>query len=647
MPCPSCVSAKVQCTFTPSKKRGIPTGYLQRLERTNEALVQLLGLFVESEPNGEQTLERLASKLAAESESERLEHIVSFEDLDVLSILDLHDGPVVSVKARPGRSQSHSSVRPGSYGPIAAAGNPGSSIAEPRVDSKVRFMGPSSGFDDSFIASFERLQMTQTTFDPAMWRRLIAPLSIINLLDVYFAFTHTLFPMVNREELIQFAYSNETDRKSQKSCLMWSMVMMGLNHTGNKRESDKFRARLMHDITISTLDVVHSLEAVQALLIQSWYFLGKGHWSNAWLIAGNAVRMATELGLHVDNRGPENDYSRRTWKCCCMIDTLISGRTGRVPQVSASDYTLGQEPEFGEEWELWRPPAETRSGGGNTWNGGALEAERTWVPEPARTFSVFNQEHRLNHINSAFIKVANDKSFRHMDDKQRRQVLQSYVQQLKTWLAQLPPQLDPLHFADENPPAEQLMPHVANLYMNFTGSCSMVHVLDCDSRYVIDQILPPETLVRLTINILSAYVSRFTWNTALVQFEYYISLCLTVVFKTFIQNNDVVERLSEHPEFNTLLKFLDGTAATWAGASVSYQYFWVMKQAELDKVEERKKQRSYQPLIQASIHSEPEPLGDLDFGSSLDVAVSSRSNIGRMIEKLESEGHIDFSNFEF
>jgi hypothetical protein len=107
--------------------------------------------------------------------------------------------------------------------------------------------------------------------------------------------------------------------------------------------------------------------------------------------------------------------------------------------------------------------------------------------------------------------------------------------------------------------------------------------------------------------------------------------------------------LSDHVDFNTLLKYLDGTASTWAGASVSYQYFWVMKQAELDKDEERNKQRSYQPFISASLHTEP--LGDLDVYDTevkLDGSEdATRSSIGMMIEKLENDGHLDFSQFVF
>jgi hypothetical protein len=572
LPCQSCQSAQVECTFTPPKKRGVPTGFIQRLETTNEKLISLVGLIMQNATDGEKLVACLASQVAAESETDTRDRFLQNRGI-VLAMLEVEDADDVST--RPVRKRTAS--------PSEHAGEDADTAVG---DEPLRFMGPSSGFDDSFYDSFQKLNLSQTSFDVASWKSLISPLSAIDLLDTYFAFTHQLFPMVDKGKLVQHLYSPESSKKTASSCLLWTAIIMGLNHHNvGTPQQDSYKSRVVHDLTICTLDCKFTVESVQALLMQSIYFFGKGHWSNSWLIVGNAVRMGMDIGLHINRNSATDRYSRRTWKCCCIIDTLISGRLGRAPQVSTDNYFDEPEEETAEEWELWRPTSLINNAANpGTSSSSSGSGEMLWVAEPARTVSIFNKFFDISKLVTKFITTANSPRFAQMTREERFAEVENAAQEMELLTISLPPHLS----VENSSNTKQLLPHQASMYLAYYSFLAMLHIIDGPS-VISKNLINPEALVGLQVNVLKNYLSRFTASKSLPTFEYFLSLGMSFYVKSVLDGCQGPVSLADNDDFNVLLGFLREFSTVWGGASVSYKYFSKMKETQVNREDYQKR----------------------------------------------------------
>jgi hypothetical protein len=609
MPCVACVSADITCTYTPTKKRGIPTGFLQKLESSNEKLIGFVSLLLESlDDNNKKIVYNIAGRVANEPSSDTRKRCAQHRS-QIMAMLDLEDFDEVPQRSALALSGSvagseaglesstlqflRNSSSPESLGMFNNAALEELASARSRIDditttsnnnnnnvedpnpttanSELRFMGPSSGFDVSFSASFARLRLSSVSFDISTWKSLITPYSAMDLLDTFFSYTHTAIPMVDKSQLVQLLYSADANKKSGAGCLLWTAIMMGLNHlSAGTTDQDGYKSRIMHDLTICTLDCKYTLQSVQALLIQSFYFYGKGHWSNAWLIVGNAVRMGMDIGLNVMTPDTSS-FSRRTWKCCCIIDTFIAARLGRVPQVARDNYFEVPEEEAPEEWELWRQSS-------NSSGVSSLDPDNStapWIAEPARTISIFNEFYEINKIATEFITEVNSPRYAQYTSSQRKELAQRIAGHLQAWTMQAPSHCSLLEFSRN--PSAQLLPHKANLFLAFTGLVAMLYLVDSDCLEPYENVLSPEVVVVSTLDVMSAFVSHLSASKALPMFEYFLSLCLSICVRMSV-DGQFPGSLSETPEFDKLHYYLNEVSRTWAGATVSYKYFQKVKE---------------------------------------------------------------------
>lgn len=581
LPCQPCKQAHIRCSYsTPKKKRGIPTGYLQNLEKTADRLLNLLGMYLESEPEGESILSGLATRLASSSDQVNARYKRQLQDSKVLNILDLTDLDLTVIKSGLNKYESKdyrvlasqpstAGVKTSPKSPISNAPSPLSvlshALGRPLDRHQITNLGPTSGFDSVELSTFQKLHLSQTRFDVNAWKAHLAPFSLTEILDSYFTYIHSILPMVDRTDLIRLVHSEDISAKSSTTILLWSVMFIAFNQMNGRVKSDAvFETRIMHELTTSIHECKHSLQSVQTLTIQALYFWGQGYWSNAWMIIGNAVRMGMAIGINTCDSS-SSIFSTRTWKCCCIIDTLISGRLGKVPQVRPEDFLRFDEAETSEEWELWKP----------TFVG---KGPNQCYPEPYRLVSIFNQFHRINKLANMAITQTNKMGYFGSSKEQQLQILIDTVRHTKQWQAESPDHITVEDLLNEKYDF-QLLPHRANLYFGYVSMYLMVYLVsDNNHEGHITELPSVEEVAQMTINVLSNVTSRFPSN-CLPSFEYFTSLCLIIVYKDGLLHNKFntfAEMLTVNPQAKTLLDFLEQLSSTWCGASVAHKHFLKM-----------------------------------------------------------------------
>uniref|UniRef100_A0A060T9X9 ARAD1D18414p n=1 Tax=Blastobotrys adeninivorans TaxID=409370 RepID=A0A060T9X9_BLAAD len=619
-PCQACITNKAQCTYTELKKRGLQPGYIQKLQKTTDNVLSLLGLLASTTDNGEDLIKQLVQRVSTESDYRRTQL--------ANSITPYLSDIIGDVPRQNGKSQK----RKGSNFPPEDKN-------EASPDMEPRFFGFSSGFDRPTDLRGRHMDHKISDFDDC--RKFIEPLSAMDLLDVYFAYGHPLFPMVSKSRVVQSAMSEEDYGNSGRRCLLWTILIYALNHTElGKQYRDTDTVQMMLRLTVCCFKSRHSAETVQALLLQALFLWGKGFWSNSWLIVGDAVRMAIDIGLHIYS--PESPaMTRRTWKCCCMIDTLISGRLGRNPLVTSDDYFDDPEPIDGEEWDIWKPsvdPSELVSSPyANQSPVGNNSPQIAWVSEPGRTLSIFNQFHDINRIANRFLAWANRSS--KMEEAEMVQRLRITAQELKAWRDNLPPHCDLESIMNADVKSNvQMLPHLVSLYFGYVSICHLIHIMDTGFNAV-DLVPSYGEVLALTRKLMQSYFSRETTRKALPTFEYFLCLSITVNIKMFVEMQSHTQSLADSELFNQFLKYLEYCSDVWGGAKVSHDYFANVKSSEMAMTIAPEpnvgmtKSKNYIPYLVSSLQ-EFTGFPNLD---SIQPAIlgNGRSCIGAMIESLE------------
>ena len=238
-PCHSCISSDLKCSYTtPKKKRGIPTGYLQKLEKTADRLLDLIGLFLESDPTAEQRLVEMATLLTQDSNKSTSRYKKNLQNSELLNVLQLNDLDLTVIRSCLKKTESKDyrmlATKPENR-PAQTASNV-TATEEPPANNQLTSLGHSSGFDVLFLANFQKLQLSSSNFNINEWKLRLFPFNMAEILDVYFTFFHAIFPMVNKTDLIRLAHSPDANKKSPQSVLLWTATFMAYNHmTGRSK----------------------------------------------------------------------------------------------------------------------------------------------------------------------------------------------------------------------------------------------------------------------------------------------------------------------------------------------------------------------------------------------------------------------------
>lgn len=236
-----------------------------------------------------------------------------------------------------------------------------------------------------------------------------------HLVDVYFAYTHTWLPIVDRAATMQFfsmyslAHQSSTIAQSSQAAVLWALLAHSSTQcTATKapavpenllQEGRKEEHRL-YSIARGMIyrDRQPDLYQAQALLILSMVELRRGQAGTAWVMVGHASRIAMEQSYknkleHVDYQ--TSQMGKSTLLGCFVLDTLVSACLQRSPQLRSNDFdTLGKLDENGlEEWDFWRPVPGLAAAGDQ---GPIIQSK------PARVQSTFNKLCEL-------VSILNDK----------------------------------------------------------------------------------------------------------------------------------------------------------------------------------------------------------------------------------------------
>lgn len=194
------------------------------------------------------------------------------------------------------------------------------------------------------------------------------------LLDIYFATTHSWFPIVAKHNILRasYLYANApfsvatTSPGSGDHAALWAILSYTITQSraSDPRSNPVGALSLVKEYYAVARNLIPSekeryeLGHIQALLLLALVNMGLEDWTASWLLSGQAVRMAVAMGLGTmtdTRRSDELRQGKAVFLGCFVIDSLLSFRLNRCPEMSPNDLaTVGLLEEDGlEEWNSW------------------------------------------------------------------------------------------------------------------------------------------------------------------------------------------------------------------------------------------------------------------------------------------------------
>ncbi|KAJ9649715.1 hypothetical protein H2199_000494 [Coniosporium tulheliwenetii] len=199
------------------------------------------------------------------------------------------------------------------------------------------------------------------------------PASLWRLFDVYFGYTHCWFPIAEKHDVMKISYSYPEEGldltagsiDSGAHAELWSILALAsfqdVSLSSGEAMSDT-KASDIYDIArslIPTEEGSFQIGHVKALLLLSLVNMGSTNDDIAWLLVGQAARIAILLGLDKSETTTTTSTPaakhQHVFLGCFVVDSMISARLGRSPLVSRKQvHDIGLLPEEGlEEWQPW------------------------------------------------------------------------------------------------------------------------------------------------------------------------------------------------------------------------------------------------------------------------------------------------------
>ena len=240
---------------------------------------------------------------------------------------------------------------------------------------------------------------------------MLLPSNMDQLFDVYFAYTHTWLPFIDKFKVSAVAHnssstlqsaSNTSSLQSANLALIWAMVAYTsprmpensrISYTTGRKMTPMGAAKLSLSL-LPACDTDMQQEYIQALVLLSLFHFEYGSQRVSWILIGLAGRVAVDLssikpGQHLSSS------SRRTALACFVVESIIAVVLGRRPQlltprnleirqiVGFPDATAFElEAEGWEEWSGWDMPG---------YKGSSNDPSAQLRKEPFRILSTFNE----------------------------------------------------------------------------------------------------------------------------------------------------------------------------------------------------------------------------------------------------------------
>ncbi|KAL4789191.1 fungal-specific transcription factor domain-containing protein [Aspergillus venezuelensis] len=447
--CSACLASGQVCSYDPNaKKRGLPEGYVRGMEKLwalaicnidgfEDTMLSLLGTTADSVGRRD----RLISLWTDDGASETLH--------ESWKTCRLYNAFEKMLSSSSDSSSPHGSgKRPrANSGPLlnGAGSEWGFRIdrsSTPLSQDAPRVVEPG----DAFSSKRPRLSMSMDTqSSPATngIQSLQLPHHTFQLLDLYFAATHSWFPIVAKHNILRASYlyanapSITVARQSPGSgdhAALWALLSYTafLSRPQSDHEPPGALARTKQFYVVARSLVPaetehYELGHVQALLLLTLTNIGLEDWTAAWMLSGQAVRMimAMDMSTFSDaRRSEEFRQGKAVFLGCFVVDSLLSFRFSRRPSMHSRDLiAVGLLDEDGlEEWNSWADvlPITGSSQGKNPPRRG-----------PLLSFSCFN---RLVELASVLNKIARDS----IAGSNAHIFAQQLVAELKQWDDRLP-----------------------------------------------------------------------------------------------------------------------------------------------------------------------------------------------------------------
>lgn len=355
-----------------------------------------------------------------------------------------------------------------------------------------------------------------------------------HLLDVYFSYTHSWFPIIEKHDLLRISYQysqrkvSPSDARSGDFAVLWAAIAYAkfqhrainnipraLGPVGEKVwTAEKMYAQARAFIPAE--DGIYELGHVQALLILTLANIGTDHLSRAWFLIGQAVRAAIELRLDQSSESmlavpKSKSRAKHVYLGCFVLDTLVAARLGRRPHIRSAEVDIvGLLEEDGlEEWDPWTDCLNVR------------RSSTTHSRFPAAILSTFNKLVQvLQILNEASCTTSKSPAI-------IRQNSAEFVERLHAWTRT---QSSPSHFdmdAMQSMPAISLLPHQYHLHTVFSSTLATSHLLSADHNT--NSLEPAAKSAKRTTDLLSQYSNTFGLLIVPPTYEYYIKTAYDVV----------------------------------------------------------------------------------------------------------------------
>lgn len=278
--------------------------------------------------------------------------------------------------------------------------------------------------------------------DSGVTSSLQLPVQTSQLLDEYFAVTHSWFPILAKHKILRasYLYVNgplslaSTTHGSGNHAALWAILSYAISQSQTNFRGGSLerlnRTKEYYAISralIPSETDQYEIGHVQALLLLTMVNIGLEDWTAAWLLSGQAVRMAISMGLGslADVRRTDDlRQGKAVFLGCFVIDSLLSFRISRRPCMHPRDLaSTGLLEEDGlEEWNSWSDVLPSTDGKQGT------NAPRRG---PLLALSCFN---RLVELASVLNKIARDAA----TGANAHLFAQQLVLELKQWDDRLP-----------------------------------------------------------------------------------------------------------------------------------------------------------------------------------------------------------------
>ncbi|KAK8214464.1 fungal-specific transcription factor domain-containing protein [Phyllosticta capitalensis] len=455
--CFTCASSNRNCSYTANpKKRGIQPGYIRTLELA-------LAWTFSNNPKAEDSLVSFLNQadgrsllLGKDSDSSNKLHRKWRRSNFCKNIDKVLSGSELAPEAdRPLSPASPEDDKPDDDDFAADA-----SVASPNGTSN--FPAPLKNVGDgaSQLGSPSKYPPFEirSSFLPPSPARLRLPSNLWRLFDVYFAYTHSWFPIAEKHDILKISYSYPEDglELSPKGlgtgdhAELWAILAIASVQesaaSSNNSQMEPTDNSLLqpNDIYNAARDLIpteqgaHEIGHVKALLLLALVNIGADRSRAAWLQIGYAIRIAMLLGLHNSTQRTDNfpfteernPREKHVFLACFALDTIISAHLGREPILKREHVTrVGLLAEDGlEEWHPWVGCPDFKPSTSNP---------AQYNRSPVHTISTFNNIVRI-------LTVINDVLRGSLDGHAASMHLQQ-------WISSIPPSLKAVYSSQQLP----------------------------------------------------------------------------------------------------------------------------------------------------------------------------------------------------